>query len=185
MQNILNIIGSLASIFSLILVFIKRRWIIGMVKRIMAWFAKKRRSISFGYRFRKLLLSMLKPNLSAIPIISICNRSGTVTLILPRQESMHKGIIYEAWNYISDNVVGLVEIESVGRELCYSKPTDRIEPHFWMELERRMDRDASPPENIVLYPHINPQLQYLIELVIYTIHERLKAGELNGNDETY
>lgn len=43
-----------------------------------------------------------------------------------------------------------------------------------------MDNDASPPENIVLYPYINLQLQYLIDLVIYTIHERLKEGEFNG-----
>lgn len=184
MQDKLNTIGSWASILGLIatiiLTFIKRRWIIEIVKRIIAWFAKIRRDISFRYRLRRALLSMLQPNLSEIPIVSICNRGGTVTLILPRQEAMHPGAIYEAWDYISHKIVGLVEIDSVGRELCYSKPVDKIEPHFWAELERRMDKDASPPENIILYPYINLQLQYLIELVIYTIHERLKEGEFNG-----
>jgi hypothetical protein len=188
MQNKLNTIGAWASILGLIvsiLVFIKRRWIIEIVKRVKSWFAKKRRKISFRYRLRRALLSMLQPNLSEISIISICNRGGTVTLILPRQEAMHPGVIYEAWDYASNKVVGLVKIDSVGREQCYSKPVDRIEPHFWAELERRMDKDASPPENIILYPYINLQLQYLIELVIYTIHGRLKEGEFDGSYESY
>lgn len=182
MQKKLNTIGALASILSLILAFIKRRWISGVVKRIIAWFARQRRSMSFRYRLRKALLSMLQPNLSEIPIVSICNRRGTVTLILPKQEFMHPGAIYEVWDCISHRAVGLVEIDSVGRELCYSTPIDRIEPNFWGELERRMDKDASPPQNIVLYPYINLQLQYLIELVIYTIHERLKEGEFDGRN---
>jgi len=146
MQNKLNIIGAWASILGLIVsifAFIKRRWIIEIVKRVKSWFAKKRRKISFRYRLRRTLLSMLQPNLSEIPIVSICNRGGTVTLILPWQESMYPGVIYEAWDSISNKVVGLVEIDSVGRELCYSKPVDKIEPHFWTELERRMDKDAS------------------------------------------
>lgn len=185
MQNILNIIGALASTLSLILAFTKRRWIIGIVKRIIAWFAGKRRNMSFRHRLRKAILSMLQPNLSRIPIVSISNRGGIVTLILPRQEPMHLGVIYEAWDCVSNKAVGLVEIDSVGRERCYSKPVNRIEPHFWAELERRMDKDPSPPENIVLYPYIDVQLQYLIELVIYAIHERLKEGEFDGNYESY
>ena len=101
-------------------------------------------------------------------------------MILPGQEAMYPGVIYEAWDSVSNKVVGLVEIDSVGHELCYSEPVYRIELHFWEELEERMDKDASPPRNIVLYPYINVQLQYLIELVIYEIHERLKEGEFNG-----
>jgi len=176
MQNKLNTIGAWASILGLIvsiLAFIKRRWIIEILKRVKSWFAKKRRKISFRYRLRRALLSMLKPNLSEIPIVSICNREGTVTLILPRQESMYPGVIYEVWDCILNKAVGLVEIDSVGYEQCYSKAVDRIEPIFWAELERKMDKDPSPPENIILYPYINIQLKYLIELVIYAIHERL------------
>jgi len=185
MQNILNIVGALASILSLVLLFVKRQWVIEKVKCIIAWFAGKCKNMSFKYRLRKAFLLMLQPNLSEIYIVSICNRGGTVTLILPRQEAMYPGVIYEAWDNISDKIVGLVEVNSAGHEQCYSEPVDRIEPLFWEKLEERMDRDASPPRNIVLYPYINVQLQYLIELVICAIYERLREGEFDGGYESY
>ena len=79
MQDKLNTIGAWASILvliaTIILTFIKRRWIIEMVKRIIAWFAKIRGKIGFRYKLRRALLLMLKPNLSEIRTPKNSNQS--------------------------------------------------------------------------------------------------------------
>ena len=73
-----------------------------------------------------------------------------VGLPLGHQDGLDSGDRFVVVNAANQENWGKLEVAEIDESSCACSVSDRTNPEFWDELERRMRQDASPPRGVII-----------------------------------
>ena len=99
-----------------------------------------------------------------VPCIAIGERQGSVVIRLGTgfNSEVAYGTRFRVTNTATGEVWGIIEAVEVYDASCICAVFDRSNPHFWEELEGRMNRDASPPLGVTIRREFPEEIMDLI-----------------------
>lgn len=100
----------------------------------------------------RTLSQALRQHNCPVQCIGIGSRVGSVVISLETgfNSRVAYGARFRVTNTATGEVWGIIEAVEVYDASCICAVFDRSNPHFWEELEGRMDRDSSPPIGVTI-----------------------------------
>jgi len=87
-----------------------------------------------------------------VPCQGIGQRDGSVVMRLESggDDGVFQGLRLLVSNAADRQGLGIIEAVEIDGRSCICSVFNMSNPHFWEELEGRMDRDASPPQGVTI-----------------------------------